>query len=168
MTIKELGDFSSTVGDTAVGATAYLEGPFGAFVPDRESGRDMVCISAGVGITPVMSMLRTVADRVDQRSIQIIYGNRSWEDVLFRDELDDLQKQLNLEVVHVLSRPDDDWTGERGRIAAELLDRCLPPADAGHEYFVCGPEPMMDTVEPYLRQRGVPMSDLFSERFKIV
>ncbi len=168
MTIKELGDFSSTVGETPVGVTAYLEGPFGAFVPDRESGRNMVCISAGVGITPVMSMLRTMADRNDQRSVSLIYGNRSWEDVLFREDLEHLQQQLNLEVVHVLSQPDEDWTGEQGRITAELLERYLPPVAERPEYFVCGPEPMMDSIEPYLRNRGVPLSDVFSERFKIV
>jgi predicted ferric reductase len=168
MTIKDLGDFTRAIGETRIGSIAYIEGPFGAFVPDRDSSVPMVCVAGGVGITPIMSMLRTMADRKDDREIILVYGNRLWDNVLFRDDLRGLEGQLNLSVVHVIGAPDPDWDGETGIISAELLRRYLPAPEAGHEYFVCGPEGMMDSVEPFLRQRGVPIKRIFSERFEIV
>jgi predicted ferric reductase len=169
MTIKALGDFSSRTGDTPVGSVAYLEGPFGAFVPDPEDRRGLVCITGGVGITPIMSIVRTMADRGDTRPITVIYGNREWSGVLFREELDALKDRLDLTIVHVLECPHAGWDGERGRISPEVLDQYLPDATRRDStYFVCGPEPMMDIVEPYLTKRGVPIRDVFSERFEIV
>jgi predicted ferric reductase len=169
MTIKDLGDFSSRVGETPVGTTAYLEGPFGAFVPSRDSDRGMVCIAGGVGITPIMSMLRTFADREDPRGITLVYGSPRTDEILFFEDIERLRTRLNLTVVYVISEPVETWKGERGLITPDLLDRCLPTAErASYEYFVCGPEPMMDAVEPYLRERGVPLRNIFAERFKIV
>jgi predicted ferric reductase len=169
MTIKELGDFSGTIGQTEIGTTAYIEGPFGAFVPDNEPRRGMVCVAAGVGITPIMSMLRTLADRNDPREIQLIYGNGERRNILFKEELEALHAQLNLRTTHVLSRPDDDWDGPSGRLTPEVIEPHLPDRNIDqYEYFVCGPEGMMDLVEPYLSQRGVPLALIFAERFEIV
>jgi predicted ferric reductase len=169
MTIKALGDFTSTIGSVKPGQRAYIEGPYGAFIPDPTPERGAIFLVAGVGITPIMSMLRTFHDRADPRELLLIYGNRHWNKVLFREELDCLRDSLNLRVVHVLSSPPDGWEGESGRITPDLLDRLLPaPGVHDHEYFVCGPEPMMDGVEPYLLRRGVPIRDVYSERFKIV
>ena len=59
-------------------------------------------MAGGVGIVPVMSMLRTLADRGDRRSLLLLYGNGRWERMLFREELDALAQRLNLRAVHVL------------------------------------------------------------------
>jgi ferredoxin-NADP reductase len=123
----------------------------------------------GVGITPIMSMLRTFRDRADPRSLLLVYGNPTWDAVLFREELDLLPAALKLTVVHVLEQPPPDWRGEIGRLTPALLDRLLADQVWEHaEYFVCGPQPMMDVLEPYLRRRGVPLRRIFSERFQIV
>jgi predicted ferric reductase len=169
LTIKALGDFSSTVGTVPVGTRAYLEGPYGALTPGTDPTVGAVFIVGGVGITPVMSMLRTFRDRADPRPLLLIYGNGNWEEVLFREEIEALEDGLNLTVVHALTEVPPDWQGEVGRITPSLLDRYLPdPRRERREYFLCGPEPMMDAVEAYLRRRGVPMRDIHSERFKIV
>jgi len=76
-----------------------------------------------------------------------------------------LRSRLDLKLVHVLADPPQGWTGERGRIDAELLGRHLPPPYAQHEYFICGPNPMMDAVETALGQLGVPMAKYHSERY---
>ncbi|CAN5637244.1 ferredoxin reductase family protein [soil metagenome] len=169
LTIKELGDFTNTVGKTEIGTTAFLEGPFGAFTPPDDQEIGIAAIVAGVGITPIMSMLRTFRDRKRSREVLLMYGNSDWDTILFRNEIAQLENELNLEVVHVLSSPDNDWDQEAGYITDELLDRYLPKMNEDRwQYFVCGPEGMMDEVESHLRSRGVPLEDIFSERFQIV
>ena len=68
-------------------------------------------------------MLRTLRDDGDRRPLVLIYANPTEESILFRDELADLHRVLELKVVHVLERPPHDWTGERGRVDAALLER---------------------------------------------
>jgi predicted ferric reductase len=166
LTIKELGDFTAGIGRVAPGTTAFLEGPYGAFTLDPHAG-GAVFIVGGVGITPVMSILRTMRDSGDARPAVLIYGSPDWEGVIFREELAELAEELRLDVVHVLEDAPVGWTGEPGRIDEVLLRRHLPIDSPALEYFVCGPEQMMDVVEPFLLERGVPLRRLNSERFNI-
>jgi ferredoxin-NADP reductase len=110
-------------------------------------------------------MLRTMADRCDRRRILLIYANGNWEDVTFREELEALETRLDLEVVHVLKEPPPDWTGERGRLSLETLKRCVRAPFVERNYFICGPEPMMDAAEAALAELGVPISRYHSERY---
>ncbi len=125
-------------------------------------------VAGGVGITPVMSMLRTLADRGDDRPHLLVYGAGRWEDVTFREELDALRARLDLRIVYVLSEAPPDWQGARGRITAELLAAHLPDDKAAYLYFVCGPPAMMDAVERSLLHAGVPWPSIYTERFNLV
>lgn len=166
--IKETGDFTSRIKETAPGTIAYVDGPYGAFSIDLFDAAGAVFFAGGIGVAPIMSMLRTLADRGDSRPLVLIYGNPNWEDVAFREEIEQLQMRLRLTVAHVLSDPPPGWTGPTGYITEEVLDRYLPEDPAGrYHYFVCGPPPMMDAVEPLLLSRGIPRSRLHSERFQI-
>jgi ferredoxin-NADP reductase len=127
-----------------------------------------VLIAGGVGITPMMSMIRTLADRADKRPVILLYGSRDWESVTFREELDALPQRLNLSVVHVLEKPPAGWTGEKGYINAAVLARHLPPPFANHEYYICGPDVMMDAIERALSELDVPVSKYHSERYSFV
>ncbi len=127
-----------------------------------------VLIAGGVGITPMMSMIRTLADRGDKRPVVLVYGSKDWESITFRDELEAHKAKLNLTIVHVLSKPPPGWTGETGFITAEMFKRHLPPPYADHEYFICGPGPMMDAIESVLGELGVPLSKYHSERYSFV
>lgn len=168
-TIKELGDFTSQIGGVPKESRAYLEGPYGAFVLDLERSTGAVFIAGGIGISPIMSMLRSLRDRDDPRPLVLIYGNPSWEAVTFREELDEMGGRLRLHLVHVLEDPPPGWRGESGFVTAEILDRHLPAkAPEEYDYFACGPPPMMDLVERYLRLRGVPLANIHAERFVIV
>jgi ferredoxin-NADP reductase len=116
----------------------------------------------------MMSMIRTLADRGDKRPLVLLYGSKDWESITFREELEALESRLDLRVVHVLSQPPADWQGERGRLDASLLMRHLPPGYADHEYFICGPNPMMDAIEAALGELEVPISKYHSERYSFV
>jgi len=167
MTIRNLGDFTSGIAKVPVGRRVYLDGPYGAFTIGNPA--DMhVLIAGGIGITPMMSMIRTLADRGDQRPLVLLYGSRDWASVTFREELESLKARLALTVVHVLSEPPPGWTGEQGRITAEVFRRHLPPPYAEHEYFICGPDVMMDAIEAALGEMKVPLAKYHSERYSFV
>lgn len=164
MTIRNLGDFTSTITKVSEGQRVYLDGPYDAFTIGNPA--DMhVLIAGGIGVTPMMSMIRTLADRGDRRPVTLLYGSRDWESITFREELEALQARLNLTVVHVLANPPAGWTGERGFITADLFRRHLPLPYASHEYFICGPNVMMDAIERALGQMRVPLSKYHSERY---
>jgi predicted ferric reductase len=110
-TIKELGDFTARIKDVIPGQIAYIDAPYGAFSIDRHPSSDYVFVAGGIGIAPIMSMLRTLADRGDKRSLLLIYAHKSWENLTFQEELKKLKEQLNLRVVYVLENPPDYWQG---------------------------------------------------------
>jgi len=167
MSIRSLGDFTNMISQVPVGKRVYLDGPYGAFTIGNPA--DMhVLIAGGIGITPMMSMIRTLADRGDKRPLILLYGNKDWESVTFREELEALKARLDLTVVHVLAETPDGWTGESGRINAELFKRHLSPPYADHEYFICGPNVMMDAIETTLGELKVPLSKYHSERYNFV
>ena len=168
-TIKELGDFTTRIKQVTPDQVVYLEGPHGAFSIDRHpDAPGYVFIAGGVGITPMMSALRTLADREGERPLLLMYANKTWEAVTFREEIERLQERPNLRVVHVLEQAPPDWAGETGFVNAEILKRYLLENRADCEHFICGPEPMMNAVEKTLHQLGVPFARFHSERFNLV
>jgi ferredoxin-NADP reductase len=106
-----------------------------------------------------------MADREDMRPVVLVYANRDWEGVTFREELDRLTPRMNLTVVHVIEHPPPDWTGETGYVTADVLTRCLPNGFQRFQYFICGPDPMMDAAERALLDIGVPGERVHTERF---
>ena len=167
-TIKELGDFTRTVGRIPEGQRVYLDGPYGAFTLDRHPAPGYVFVVGGIGVAPIMSMLRALADRGDRRPLLLVYAYRRWERLTFREELEALQARLALRVVYVLAEPPEGWQGEAGLVTADLLDRHLPPDRHALQYFVCGPVPMIELVERLLHRLGIPVSRVHAELFDLV
>jgi ferredoxin-NADP reductase len=128
----------------------------------------VVLIAGGVGIAPMMSILRTLKDMKDEGPVILIYGSHNREQTAFAEELLALQKTLRLHVTFALENPDDSLSSERGRISEDLLKRHIP-ADSRNqfEYFICGPSSMMDMAERYLDRAGIPSQLVHSERFDI-
>ena len=168
LAVKALGDFTSGVGDLEPGTTVYVDGPHGVFSIDEDEGPGFGLIAGGVGIAGLISMLRTLADRRDVRPVLLFYANREWDGVAFREELERLEGRLDLTVVHVLERPPEGWAGETGYVTAEILARHLPPGHRRYQFFICGPDPMMDAAEAALIGLGVPPERVHTERFDMV
>jgi predicted ferric reductase len=169
-TIKELGDFTEQIPALSPGTRVYVDGPFGAFSIDRRpDARAYVFIAGGIGITPIMSMLRTMRDRNDSRSCLLIYAARSLREMTFREELVALEGELNLHTQLVPSIPHDTWAGPSGRLTPELMDQLLSPTyrEEQCEAYLCGPLPMMDAVESSLIALGIPRRRIHSERFNL-
>ncbi|MBA2779314.1 ferredoxin reductase family protein [Halomonas kenyensis] len=167
-TAKRLGDFTNRLPDVTPGTRAFVEGPYGAFVPEPDNASGAVLIAGGIGVTPIMSILRSLRDQGDTRPLWLLYANKTWEDATFRDELSELEQTLDLDVIHVISDPEPEWSGERGKIDDALVRRRLPPDDGRREYFICGPEPLMDAAERALLKLGASPTRIYSDRFDIV
>ncbi len=166
ITVKELGDFTAQIGSTVVGTTVYVDGPFGAFTTDRHPAPRYAFVTGGIGITPVMSILRSAADREDRTPMTLVYGAKSLNDLAFSDELDALAERLDLAITYVLEDPPEDWDGEVGFITREIIERATG-GHQGHEYFTCGPPVMTAVVEGILVEMGVDRRRIHYERFDL-
>lgn len=168
-TIKALGDFSELIAGLRPGRRVYLDGPYGGFTPNVRRGPGLVLIAGGVGITPMLSILRTFADRRDRRHHRLIVGARSVDDLVRRNELDELSSRLWLTVTEVVQQAPPGFQGETGRIDLPLLDRLLPPRRRRHhDYYLCGPPAMVAAVGHELRDLGVPTRRIHTEQFEVV
>ena len=167
-TIREFGDFTRTIKDIHPGEIAYIDGPYGAFSTSRYLSGGFVFISGGVGIAPIMGMLRTMADRHDTRPLYLFDCNRTWESVVFRDEIQALKESLDLKVVHVLEHPPGSWDGETGFLTRDILEKHLPDDRKMFHYFICGPEPMTNILEKTIYLMGVPLRRSHTEIFNLV
>lgn len=164
LAIKALGDWSSTtVPALAPGTRVWLDGPFGAFTPERVAAPGFVLLAGGIGITPMRSIVLTLRERRDPRPIVLFHAAARRDRAVFT-ELAELADE-RLSVVPVYEEGDLDPRVERGRIDAALLARRLPPDFRRWAFFVCGPAPMMDALERDLRTLGVPAEQIHSERF---
>ncbi|KAA3637003.1 MAG: phenylacetic acid degradation protein, partial [Armatimonadetes bacterium] len=154
--IKHLpgGVFSTYVHEQLkVGDPIEVTHPTGDFTltPDASNRNHYVAIAAGSGITPVLSMIRSVLEFEPSSMFTLVYGNKDGGSVMFVDELDDLKGRYpsRFSLLHVLSRERHEVELLEGRIDAEKLDRMLntiidPAAVAG--WYLCGPRGMVDTV----------------------
>jgi len=167
--IKALGDWSGiTVPALQPGDRVWIDGPFGAFTPAVRGGRPLALVAGGVGITPVLSILGTLADRGDARPVVLVHAASHPNRALFLEETEALRARMPLQIVRVFERAGEGWTGEIGFITREILARHLPIDAPGAEYFICGPPRMIDSVERSLRSLGVPESAINTERFEVV
>ena len=167
--VKALGDWSRVVVPVlAPGTRVWVDGAFGAFTTEGKGGQGFVLIAGGIGIAPMRSMLLTMRDRGDRRHVVLLYAAHDETRAPFRQEIERLRADLNLDIVCVLEAPPEDWTGEHGYLTIAVLQRHLPPHFKRYHYFVCGPPPMMDAVEAMLVEAGVAPASIDSERFNVV
>jgi len=169
-TIKESGDFTATIGDTSAGDEVSVRGPYGRFsYVFRARDRHFVFIAGGIGITPLMSMLRHMRDTEADVEVLLLYGNRTESDIVFQQELEQIAggERPRLRVVHVLSETGEGWQGETGYVDREKIQRFVGERITGRTYYVCGPPPMARKVIADLRYLGVPQARIEYERFSL-
>ena len=165
--IQPIGDFTRRAVQAEPGTVAYLEGPHGIFTVEDHPAPAYALLAGGIGIAPIMSIIRDRANRGDDRPFLLLYGTRTAEDAVFRRELLDLADDgsLDLRYVHLVEEPPPDWEGEVGRIDAEVLERHLPDERDRPRYLMCGPEAMQSSLEEALQEAGVPSSRIHTEVF---
>jgi predicted ferric reductase len=111
--VKEVGDFSQAIGRIPVGTRAYLDGPYGSFtlsaaeaaLPKGAPAKGLAFIAGGVGIAPILSLLRDRKAQSEARPMRLLYGNRSASQIVAREELSVFEGEMDLRVRHVLQDP---------------------------------------------------------------
>jgi len=161
--------------------------PEGRFYTDLDPDhrKDYYLIGAGSGITPLMSILRTVLEKEPMSRIILLYGNRNEDCIIFEDQLNALTQKYDgqLFVRHILSQPKREkakgigglfskgkikWEGPVGRISPAVINQLLadfPKKAPQAEFFICGPGNLIDTTEKALKERGIDEKAIHSERF---
>lgn len=149
------------------GATLTANGPFGIFTRPQPAGRKLLMLSGGSGITPMMSMLRDIADSYDPSDVVFIHAARTPQDIIFHDEL--LWYSSRLEGLRLYWLPEQltrasDWQGFTGRLSAAFLSLAVPDI-AERVVLCCGPAPFMAAARNFATQLGVHADDYREERF---
>jgi len=153
----------------ARGGRLEVSGPFGDFTLAHHPASKYLFLSAGSGITPLMSMTRTLADLCAPADVAFIHSARSPRDIVFRHELEALPTSgLNLAVTSICEgdSPGEVWTGPRGRLSAGLLAAVVPDVTE-RQVFLCGPGPYMTAAFNVLMELGVPLEQVHQESFVI-
>jgi ferredoxin-NADP reductase len=151
------------------GNTLQVRAPSGHFYLDANGLTPVVLIAGGIGITPMMSMLRWCAQHQPQRAVHLFYGVRNSAEHAYKAVLEDMAAklpQLRLQVVYSKPLPDDraglDYQ-HPGRVDLALLKQTLPRGE--HQFYICGPTAMMESLVPGLSAWGVASTDIHFEAF---
>lgn len=147
-----------------VGESVFISKAQGRFAYRAEMGGPLVLLGAGIGVTPLISILRYVRDCVPDVELSLIYSANAAREFLFYEELRALAlEDRRFRCVFTLTQDDPAWTGPSGRIDGALLDRLAVPAQA--VYFYCGARGFVEDTTRLLRARGVPESRLMFEKW---
>jgi propane monooxygenase reductase subunit len=138
-----------------------LTGPFGVFTL-REGDADLVFIGGGAGMAPILSLLRSMAERGISRKATFFYGARGRRDLCFTDEIATLAGKLpGFSYIPALSH--EEWDGETGLIT-DVVKRLAGDIAGAHAY-VCGPPPMVEAAIPLLQSLGVAEKRIYYDKF---
>lgn len=166
LAIKTYGGFTRRAHDLSLGEKVYIQGPFGIFTL-RQGDAPLVMFAGGIGVTPLISMIREELARDGRREIVLLYTNRTRADITYECELREMQAlHPQFRAIFILTRESPDgWDGATRRIDSEMLRHAIPNL-FGAEYLMCGPNAFMNTVQAMLVSLGVNIrANLRKERF---
>lgn len=156
----QLSSFKRTLGSLQPGSPVEFTGPMGDFtlVPDQQV--PLVFVAGGIGITPLRSMAKWLADSGSKRPITLIYGAAIVEQMVYQEVF----TAAGITVIPVVAQPPADWQGETGQLdAARVLALANAPADA--VYYVSGPKPMVQALGTGLQAAGIDAAHLKTDEF---
>jgi predicted ferric reductase len=172
-TIKREGAFTSGILGLKPGDPVKCLGPLGAFCKDIDQKPNIVMLAGGVGVTPFFSVLRHFRNVKATNMTTLFWATKAMEDTFAAEEIRAMTKELNLSVVHCLSREDEvrrhhdprypRIAYEPGRLSADILARRGVEKD--EEFYLCGPSPMMDATLDELASFGVDIAKVNREKF---
>jgi len=171
LTVEQLeeGEVSTYLHDVLiVGDQVELRGPIGGyFVWEASMGGPLLLVAGGSGIVPLMAMIRHRYAVGSKVPVRLLYSSRSYEDIIYRDELERLGKDHSgLEVIHTLTRDQlQDWKGYRRRIDMRMLEEVAKPLGTDLKAYICGPTALVEGVANGLVTLGIPVDKIRTERF---
>jgi predicted ferric reductase len=173
LTIKKAGAFTSSVPALKRGTEVKCEGPFGVFCRDIDMKEEIAMIAGGVGITPFLSVLRHFRNIGAKNRVMLFWTNKTIDDVFASDELNEMTKELNLSIVHTISREKEvdkyfqaDFPNVLyvpGYATREVLQKHVDFPRTS--FYLCGPPKMQDSVVGELEACGVHPESVERENF---
>jgi ferredoxin-NADP reductase len=171
ITVERLDDGEVSpylVGEVKAGDSLELRGPIGGyFVWQASDGRPVLLIGGGSGVVPLMAMIRHRALARSTTPVRLLYSSRTYEDVIYREELDRLARAGDgLEVIHTLTRAQPaGWTGYSRRLDRQMIADVAWPAGENPDVFICGPTPFVEAAANLLVEQGYDPRQVKTERF---
>ncbi|MBK5133199.1 FAD-dependent oxidoreductase [Candidatus Bathyarchaeota archaeon] len=157
-------DFSGILKKLVIDDWARIEAPFGKFTFIGEN-KKIALLAGGIGITPFRSICKYCTDKHLKTKITLIYGNRTEEDIVFREDFEKMQKQnKNLNCVFMINEGNDNWKGLTGFINAEMIKKEIPDYK-NTIFFLCGPPGMVKALEGIINQLGILANQIRVEYF---
>ncbi|MBI2173229.1 MAG: xylene monooxygenase [Candidatus Aenigmarchaeota archaeon] len=155
-------DYKRALDAAAIGDSFEIKGPYGVFLLDEN--RDAVMLAGGIGVTPFMSMIKYATAKKLPAKITLLYSSRTPEDIAFRKELEELQKEnKNLRVIHTVTRAEGlQWSGRKGRIDENMIREFLKRQPV---FYVCGPPAMVDGTVQILKDIDIEENRIKREKF---
>lgn len=163
ITVKEVGDFTKKVSSLPVGTKMMIDGPYGIFTEWVNVSPKVLFIAGGIGITPVRSLMERMLEL--KKDTVLLYANKTEKDIVFQHEFARLLQKYSAKIIHILS-DDAQYTGEKGKLDSEKIQRLVPDV-AVREVYLCGPPPMMQSLIQTLIRLGVPHSRIHFEKFSM-
>lgn len=143
-----------------VGQTIEIRGPKGVMQYSHQYAKHIGMIAGGTGITPMYQLIRAICeDPNDTTQVSLLYANNTEDDILLRKELDAFAQQFpnKFQVQYVLSHAGDNWTGYRGFVTGDIIQKHLAPATPENRALLCGPPPMVAAIKKALQGLGWTM-----------
>lgn len=166
--------FKIALSEISQNSRVEMRGPWGDFVLDISAslentrdrqGKQVVMIAGGIGLTPYRSMIKYVVDMKLPFRIIMIVSYRNEKDILFKEELEGIQKKNNnIQIVTTISEPGASWRGDKGRINIKLLQKKLASFN-NKAYYIAGPDPMIAVIARMLGSEGVVKDQILTDGF---
>ncbi len=163
LTIKNVGDYTSTIKLLKPGTKIIIEGPYGIFTENFSKSDKILLIAGGIGITPI----RALAEQISKngKKAALIYGNKTFKDIVFLDELNNLSKSASLPVFHVLSQ-ETNPNFKHGHIDLDKIKEAVPDFQQ-RDIYLCGPKGFMESLVNAFLKAGILPDKIHFENFSL-
>ena len=158
------GQLTSRLAQAKVGDVYYISAPYGQFKFDINAGGRLLFLAGGTGLAPFYSMLRFIIEKGAKPDIILLYSVKYPADIIERDGLEDMVKQLGGKLVVTVTRPkpEDNWQGQTGHVDAAMIAKYAPDAKDRISY-ICGPPAFVKALKDALVGMGVPEKEIRAE-----
>jgi ferredoxin-NADP reductase len=163
---KKFTDHESSIALRAsrAGDWARIDAPYGEFTFEGEYHK-IALLAGGIGITPFISFCKNATDKKLDSKITLFYGCRSENDIAFKQELENMQRQnKNLKVIFTVNQVSNQWKGLTGAITADIIKNELQDYQE-NIFYICGPPPMVQAMQTLAENIGLPKSKVKLEFF---